>query len=81
MARLQYSLKFACKFIPWYLQQVDKLTSKKYAKELINLLCAGDKVFVKYQAQGSYNCKYHGMNSPIPHLRTPLIVSDKVNYR
>jgi len=73
MARLQYSLKFACKFIPWYLQQVDKLTSKKYAKELINLLCEGNKVFVKYQAQGSL--------PPIPHLRTPLIVSDKVNYR
>ena len=30
---------------------VDKLTSKKYAKT-INLLCAGNKVFVKYQAQG-----------------------------
>jgi len=33
------------------LHYVDKLTSKKYAKT-INLLCAGDKVFVKYQAQG-----------------------------
>ena len=29
---------------------VDKLTSKKYAKT-INLLCAGNKVFVKFQAQ------------------------------
>jgi len=29
---------------------VDKLTSKKYAKT-INLLCAGNKVFVKCQAQ------------------------------
>jgi len=28
----------------------DKLTSKKYAKT-INLLCADNKVFVKYQAQ------------------------------
>jgi len=33
------------------LHYVDKLTSKNYAKT-INLLCAGDKVFVKYQAQG-----------------------------
>jgi len=30
--------------------KVDKLTSKKYAKT-INLLCAGTKVFVKYQAK------------------------------
>jgi len=29
----------------------DKLTSKTYAKT-INLLCAGNKVFAKYQAQG-----------------------------
>jgi len=28
-----------------------QLTSKKYAK-IINLLCPGNKVFVKYQAQG-----------------------------
>jgi len=47
----QCSKKFACKFIPWYLHYVDKLTSKKYAKT-INLLCAGNKLFVKYQAQG-----------------------------
>jgi len=43
-------MKFACKFIPWYLHYVDKLTSKKYAKT-VNLLCAGNKVFVKYQAE------------------------------
>jgi len=42
-------------------------------KHLINLLCAGNKVFVKYEAQGE------GV-TPNP-LRTPLIVSDKVNYR
>jgi len=30
-----------------------QLTSKKYAKT-INLLCAGNKVFVKYQAQGGF---------------------------
>jgi len=42
-------------------------------KHLINLLCAGNKVFVKYQAQGGVN--------PKPPFRTPLIVSDKVNYR
>jgi len=29
----------------------DKLASKKFAKT-INLLCEGNKVFVKYQAQG-----------------------------
>jgi len=29
----------------------DKLTSKKYVKT-INPLCASNKVFVKYQAQG-----------------------------
>ena len=48
------SLKFAYKFIPWYLHYVDKLTNKKYAKT-INLLCAGKNVFVKYQAQGGFN--------------------------
>jgi len=31
--------------------KVDKLTSKKYAKTF-NFLCAGNKDFVKYQAQG-----------------------------
>ena len=51
MAHLQCSLKFACKFILWYFHLVDKLTSKKYAKK-INPLCARNKVFVKYQAQG-----------------------------
>jgi len=59
------SLKFACKFIPWYSHLVDKLTNKKYAKT-INLLCAGNKAFVKDQAQGVFN--------PNPPLRTPLIV-------
>jgi len=57
------SLKFACKFIPWYLPLVEKLTNKKYAKT-INFLCAGNKVFVKNQAQG-------GGLTPTP-LRTPL---------
>jgi len=33
------------------LHYVDKLRSKKYAKT-INLLCAGNKLFVKYQAEG-----------------------------
>jgi len=53
LAHLQCSLKFACKFIPWYLHQVDRLTSKKYAK-IVNLVCAGKKVFVKYQAQRGF---------------------------
>jgi len=43
-----------------------QLTSKKYAKT-INRLCAGNKVFVKYQAQG-------GGLTPNPPLRTPLLV-------
>jgi len=51
------------------LHQVDKLTSKKYAKT-INLLCAGDKVFVKYQAQGGL--------TPTPPLRTPLTVTTRM---
>jgi len=42
-------------------------------KQLINPYCAGNKVFVTYQAQGGFN--------PKPPLRMPLIVSDKVNYR
>ena len=41
-------------------------------KQLINLLYAGNKVFVKYQAQGG--------DYPQTPLRTPLIVSDKVNF-
>jgi len=49
LAHLQCTLKFACKFIPWYLHLVDKLTSKKYAKT-ISPLRAGNKVFLKYQA-------------------------------
>jgi len=40
---------------------VDKLTSKKYVKT-IKLLCAGNKVFVKYQAQG-------GVLTPTPCIR------------
>ena len=51
LAHLQCSLLFACKFIPWYLHSVDKLTSKKYAKK-INHLWTGKKNFGKYQAQG-----------------------------
>jgi len=46
-------MKFAGKFIPWYLHKVDKLTGKKYAKT-INFLCAGTQVFVKYQTQGFF---------------------------
>ena len=44
------------------------LTGKIYAKT-INLLCAGNKVFVKNQAQGFFY--------PIHHLRTPLAL--KIN--
>ena len=51
LAHSQCSLKFACKFIPWYLHYVGKLTSKKYAKT-INLLGAGNQLLIKYQAQG-----------------------------
>jgi len=35
----------------WYLQSRQFKTSKKYAKTF-NFLCAGNKHFVKYQAQG-----------------------------
>jgi len=45
------------------LHYVDKLTSKKYAKT-INLICAGNKLFVKYQTRGGW-----------PPLRTALIIS------
>ena len=53
LAHLECALKFAWKFILWYLRQVDKLTSKKYAKT-INPFCAGIKDFVKYQAEGGF---------------------------
>jgi len=47
-----------------------------YAKTF-NLFCAGNKVFVKYQAQRGVN--------PNPHLRTPLLnINDqpsKLAYR
>ena len=69
LAPLQCSLKFACKFILSYLHYVDKLTSKKYAKT-VNLICAGNIVFVKYQVQGGFN--------PNPPLRTPLL---NINYQ
>jgi len=46
------------------LHYVDKLTSKKYAKTA-DLICAGNKVFVKYQAQG-------GVNKPQPPLAHAL---------
>jgi len=41
-----------------------QINKKKYAKT-VNLICAGNKVFVKYQAQG-------GGVEPQPRLRTPL---------
>ena len=37
-----------------FLHEVDKLTSKKYA-ETINLLFAGNKVFITYQTKGGGN--------------------------
>jgi len=65
LAHLQCSLKFACKYIPWYFHSVDKLTNKKYAKT-INILCAGNNVL--------YNIKRKGVFNPNP-LRTPLGMS------
>jgi len=50
-------LESCMQFIPCYLHQVDKLTSKKYAKTF-NFLYTGNKDFVKYQAQGG------GFNPP-----------------
>jgi len=61
-----------------FLHEIDKLTSKKIA-ETINLLFAGNKVFVTCQTKVGVN--------PNSHLRTPLadniktMVSDKMNYR
>jgi len=67
---------FACKLISWYFHQVDKLTSKKYVKT-IYLLCTGNKVCVKYQAQVGVNLK--------PPFRTPLLYatpgSNKICHR
>ena len=42
-----------------------QINKQKHAKT-INLLCASNKVFVKYQAQGG------GVNAQNSHLRTPL---------
>jgi len=42
----------------------NRLTSKNYANT-VNLLCADNAVFVKYQAQGGFNPKQ-------PPFRTPL---------
>jgi len=42
------------------------INKQRYAKT-INLLCAGNKVFVKYQTQGGVN------PNPKTPLRTPLI--------
>jgi len=49
-----YSMVFALS------RQINK---QKYAKT-VNLLCAGNELFVKYQAEGGVN--------PNPPLRTPL---------
>jgi len=46
-----------------------QINKQKYA-ETVNLVCAGNKVFVKYQAQGGVN--------PNPPLRTPLL---NINYQ
>jgi len=43
-----------------------QINKQNYAKT-INLLCAGNKVFVKYQVQGGFN--------PKPPLRTPLLIT------
>jgi len=43
-----------------------QINKQKYAKKF-NILCAGNKVFVKYQAQGG-----GGVNHKTPCLRTPL---------
>jgi len=59
--------------------KVDNLTSKKYAKTC-NFLCAGNKDFVKYQAQGGL--------TPTPCVRPYLsiyikrsLIGKKVNER
>jgi len=41
-----------------FLHEIDKLTSKKYA-EKINLLFAGNKLFVTCQTKGGINPTHH----------------------
>jgi len=62
------SLKYACKFIPWYLHLVDKLTNKKCAKT-INLLCAGNKVFLNIKLKGGGLTPTPLCVRPWPHKR------------
>ena len=49
-----------------------QINKQKYAKT-IHFLCAGNKVFVKYQAQGGV------VNPKPPRLRTPLSLTH-LNY-
>jgi len=65
LVHLQCSLKFACKFITWYLHQVDKLTRKSLRKQLISF--AQEIKFL-------WNIKLkRGFLTPTPPpLRTPL---------
>ena len=48
-----------------------QINKQKYAKT-INLLCAGSKVFVKYQAQ---DVREEGVWIKPPSLRTPLALN------
>ena len=50
-----------------------QINKQKYAKT-VNLLCAGNKVFVKYQAQG-------GVLNPPPFLAQALGTEYKLKYQ
>jgi len=63
--------------MPWYLHKVDKLTSKKYAKT-ISFLCAGNKLFVKYQAEGGVNPKSPSLAGESPESRKMVILRGEV---
>ena len=56
---------------------VDKLTSKKYAKT-INLLCAGNKLFVKYQAEGGSETHSSLRQSHLPLQNDAALMSFRI---
>jgi len=49
-----------------------QINKQKYAKTL-NLLCAGNKVFVKYQVQGGGGLNPTPLRTPLPGVRSPTL--------
>jgi len=64
LAHLQCSLKFVCKFILCYFALSWQTNKQKYAKT-VNLLYVGNKVFVKYQAQGGVLIHHPSSRKPL----------------